>query len=160
MPCCWPRYLPLCPKIFLLSVGPYTLFLSFLSSSWLVYTLLKKKIKFSSYIREFRMEQLQSHIWQRPPLIRGLIYEKNFIFFFISVSLLSLIFLPLGMCVCSPLLGLHVLGWITLRAAGDSDYDGYGTFSIHQNLYCGHPPPPPPPQGIIAILYIPKLYSG
>jgi hypothetical protein len=26
-------------------------------------TLIKKKIKFSSYIRKFRMEQLQSHIW-------------------------------------------------------------------------------------------------
>ncbi len=26
-------------------------------------TLMKKKIKFSSYIRKFRMEQLQSHIW-------------------------------------------------------------------------------------------------
>ncbi len=27
------------------------------------HTLIKKKIKFSSYIRKFRMEQLQSHIW-------------------------------------------------------------------------------------------------
>ncbi len=27
------------------------------------YTLLKKKIKFSSYIRKFRRDQLQSHIW-------------------------------------------------------------------------------------------------
>jgi hypothetical protein len=26
-------------------------------------TLIKNKIKFSSYIRKFRMEQLQSHIW-------------------------------------------------------------------------------------------------
>ncbi len=26
-------------------------------------TLIKKKIKFSSYIRKFRMEQLQSHVW-------------------------------------------------------------------------------------------------
>ncbi len=26
-------------------------------------TLIKKKIRFSSYIRKFRMEQLQSHIW-------------------------------------------------------------------------------------------------
>ncbi len=26
-------------------------------------TLIKKKIKFSSYIRKFRMEQLQSHRW-------------------------------------------------------------------------------------------------
>ncbi len=26
-------------------------------------TLIKKKVKFSSYIRKFRMEQLQSHIW-------------------------------------------------------------------------------------------------
>ncbi len=26
-------------------------------------TLIKKKIKFSSYIRKFRMEQLQSHMW-------------------------------------------------------------------------------------------------
>jgi hypothetical protein len=30
-----------------------------------IYTLIKKKIKFSSYIREFRMEQLQSHIGGR-----------------------------------------------------------------------------------------------
>jgi hypothetical protein len=30
-------------------------------------TLIKKKIKFSSYIREFRAEQLQSHIWGRLP---------------------------------------------------------------------------------------------
>jgi hypothetical protein len=28
-------------------------------------TLIKKKIKFSSYIRKFRVEQLQSHIWGR-----------------------------------------------------------------------------------------------
>ncbi len=28
-------------------------------------TLIKKKIKFSSYIRKFRVEQLQSHIWWR-----------------------------------------------------------------------------------------------
>jgi hypothetical protein len=28
-----------------------------------VHTLIKKKIKFSSYIRKFGMEQLQSHIW-------------------------------------------------------------------------------------------------
>jgi hypothetical protein len=35
-------------------------------------TLIKKKIKFSSYIRKFRMEQLQSHM-------KGfLIYEKMF----------------------------------------------------------------------------------
>ncbi len=27
------------------------------------HTLIKKKIKFSSYIRKFRLEQLQSHIW-------------------------------------------------------------------------------------------------
>jgi hypothetical protein len=31
------------------------------------YTLIKKKIKFSSYIRKFRVEQLQSHIWERAP---------------------------------------------------------------------------------------------
>ncbi len=30
-----------------------------------VSTLIKKKIKFSSYIRKFRVEQLQSHIWGR-----------------------------------------------------------------------------------------------
>jgi hypothetical protein len=32
-------------------------------------TLIKKKIKFSSYIRKFRVEQLQSHIWGRLPNI-------------------------------------------------------------------------------------------
>ncbi len=32
------------------------------SNPWLS-TLIKKKIKFSSYIRKFRVEQLQSHIW-------------------------------------------------------------------------------------------------
>jgi hypothetical protein len=32
-------------------------------------TLIKNKIKFSSYIRNFRMEQLQSHNGQRPPYI-------------------------------------------------------------------------------------------
>jgi hypothetical protein len=74
--------------------------------------LIKMKIKFSSYIRKFRMEQLQSHIWQRPPHIWGsicafpyilgspssymtlqllhsefpyILYEENFILFFISV---------------------------------------------------------------------------
>jgi hypothetical protein len=30
---------------------------------WKYCTLMKKKIKFSSYIRKFRMEQLQSHRW-------------------------------------------------------------------------------------------------
>ncbi len=30
---------------------------------WATYTLIKKKIKFSSYIGKFRVEQLQSHIW-------------------------------------------------------------------------------------------------
>jgi hypothetical protein len=76
------------------------------------YTLIKKKIKFSSYIRKFRVEQLQSHIWltassymgkylrissyiRKPfliydfapaPLLNFLIYEENFIFFFISVE--------------------------------------------------------------------------
>ncbi len=33
------------------------------SGSWAVSALIKKKIKFSSYIRKFRVEQLQSHIW-------------------------------------------------------------------------------------------------
>jgi hypothetical protein len=70
-------------------------------------TLIKKKIKFSSHTRKFRMEQLQSHIW--PPniylhicafphtlgspssymtlqLLHFLIYEENFILFFISVE--------------------------------------------------------------------------
>ncbi len=31
----------------------------------LLCTLIKNKIKFSSYIRKFRMEQLQSHLWGR-----------------------------------------------------------------------------------------------
>jgi hypothetical protein len=71
-------------------------------------TLIKKKIKFSSYIRKFRVEQLQSHIWgfmricanislymRRPLVIYNfaicncsilLIYEENLIFFFISAK--------------------------------------------------------------------------
>ena len=77
-----------------------------------VSSLIKKKIKFSSYIRKFRMEQLQSHIWLtassyigkyllissyigKPFIIYDcncstlnfLIYEENLIFFFISVAL-------------------------------------------------------------------------
>ncbi len=73
-------------------------------------TLIKKRIKFSSYIRKFRVEQLQSHIWltassyigkylpissyiRKPfliydfvtaPLWISPIYEENLIFFFIS----------------------------------------------------------------------------
>ncbi len=35
------------------------------------HTLIKKKIKFSSYIRKFRMEQLQSHIWLTAPHMWG-----------------------------------------------------------------------------------------
>jgi hypothetical protein len=60
-------------------------------------TLIKKKIKFSSYVRKFRMEQLQSHIRltasssiREPFRIRlcncstlnFLIYEENLMFFF------------------------------------------------------------------------------
>jgi hypothetical protein len=75
-------------------------------------TLIKNKIKFSSYIRKFRIEQLQGHIWltasscmgkyfrissyiRKPFLIYDfatncsilnfLIYEENLILFFISV---------------------------------------------------------------------------
>ncbi len=74
--------------------------------------LIKKKIKFSSYIRKFRMEQLQSHLWLTASSYMGkylrissyirkpfLIYDfatapfwislymrKIFIFFFISVE--------------------------------------------------------------------------
>jgi hypothetical protein len=33
------------------------------------YTLIKKKIKFSAYIRKFRWERLQSHIWEGIPNI-------------------------------------------------------------------------------------------
>ncbi len=77
-------------------------------------TLIKKKIKFSSYIRKSRVEQLQSHIWLTASSYMGkyfpissyikkplLIYvwlcncstlnfpinEENFIFFFISARL-------------------------------------------------------------------------
>ncbi len=82
-------------------------------------TLIKKKIKFSSYIRKFRMEQLQSHIWltassymgkylrissyiRKPFLIYDFetaplwIYEENLISFFISVE-----------GACRALSGLH-----------------------------------------------------
>ncbi len=71
-------------------------------------TLIKKEIKFSSYLRKFRRDRLQSHIWltassymikclrissyiRKPFLIYDfatanhlnfLIYEKNFVFFF------------------------------------------------------------------------------
>ncbi len=75
------------------------------------YTDKKKKIKFSSYIRKFRVEQLQSHIWGKAsqymrkcanisPYMRRLlviydfttflIYEENLIFFFITVLLYHL----------------------------------------------------------------------
>jgi hypothetical protein len=37
-------------------------------------TLIKKKIKFSSYIRKFCMEQLQSHIWLTASYIWGNIF--------------------------------------------------------------------------------------
>jgi hypothetical protein len=74
--------------------------------------LIKKKIKFSSYIRKFSMEQLQSHIWLTASSYMGkclcissyirkpfhiciwlcnfsilifLIFEEKFLFFFISV---------------------------------------------------------------------------
>ena len=77
-------------------------------------TLIKKKIEFFSYMRKFRREQLQSHVWGRLSNIWGnaqifshkfggrysytvwlcncsllnfLIYEENFILFFISVPL-------------------------------------------------------------------------
>ncbi len=83
-------------------------FFSLSASAWQTYTDKKKKIKFSSYIRKFGMEQLQSHIWltassymtkylrissniRKPFLIYDfatapfLIYVENFIFFFISV---------------------------------------------------------------------------
>ncbi len=76
--------------------------------------LIKKKIEFSSYIRKFRKERLQSHIWGRASYsniwgnmrkylvifeeavghiclcnrsrLNSLIYEENWIFFFLSVS--------------------------------------------------------------------------
>jgi hypothetical protein len=44
------------------------------------HTLIKKKIKFSSYIRKFRMEQLQSHIYITNGL---LIYGEIFAHFLI-----------------------------------------------------------------------------
>ncbi len=61
-------------RLHLLHTDPYllsptpTLFLSaYLSiliiKKYTVHTLIKKKIKFSSYIRKLGMEQLQSHIW-------------------------------------------------------------------------------------------------
>jgi hypothetical protein len=40
----------------------YGTFFSFLSVHRMVSTTIKKKIKFSSYIRKFRLEQLQSHM--------------------------------------------------------------------------------------------------
>ncbi len=66
-------------------------------------TLIKKKVKFSSYRRNFRWERLQSHIWGRVyeemrkylviyevglcnrSLLDFLIYKENFVFFFISI---------------------------------------------------------------------------
>ncbi len=74
------------------------------------YALIKKKIKFSSYIRKFRVEQLQSHIcmwkgiliyeemrkyfpYMRRPFViydcsvlNFLVYEENLIFFFVSAG--------------------------------------------------------------------------
>jgi hypothetical protein len=51
------------------------------------FTLIKKKIKISSYIRKFRMEQLQSPLHST---LNFLIYEENFIFFFISVRTIQM----------------------------------------------------------------------
>ncbi len=68
--------------------------------SYFAYALIRKKMIFSSYIRKFRMKQLQSHIWLTAssymgnicafPHILGsptsisLYFEENLIFFFIS----------------------------------------------------------------------------
>ncbi len=41
----------------------YSTFVYLIKVKWTHYTLIKKKIKFSSYIMKFKMEQLKSHIW-------------------------------------------------------------------------------------------------
>jgi hypothetical protein len=48
--------------LFGISVSASGLILLGLQVTIPVFTLIKKKIKFSSYIRKFRVEQLQSHI--------------------------------------------------------------------------------------------------
>jgi hypothetical protein len=48
--------------LFGISVSASGLILLSLQVTITVFTLIKKKIKFSSYIRKFRVEQLQSHI--------------------------------------------------------------------------------------------------
>ncbi len=67
------------------------------------YTLIKKKIKFSSYIRKYKeMEQLHRHIWwltassytvwlYKCSTLYFLIYEENLIYFFISVYIKKII---------------------------------------------------------------------
>jgi hypothetical protein len=51
----------------------HNVFFSFKSSRVEQTTPIKKKIKFSSYIRKFRVEQLQSHIWGRA----GFLYMRK-----------------------------------------------------------------------------------
>ncbi len=95
-------------------------------------TLIKKKIKFSSYKRKCRMEQLQSHIWltastyiwkylrissyiRTPFLIYEFpytVYEENLIFFFLSVYPLYSHVIKHGLELTINYLVMTVRNWI------------------------------------------------
>jgi hypothetical protein len=53
-----------------------------------IYALIKKNRKFSSYLRKFRVEQLQSYMTLQPIPSEFLIYQENLIFISISVVLI------------------------------------------------------------------------
>ncbi len=75
-----------------------------ISWPWGFYALIKKKIRFSSYIRNFRMEQLQSHIWG---LRQGfLIYEEMGKYLTIYKEAVSYVWL----CNCSILKFPYIWG--------------------------------------------------
>jgi hypothetical protein len=57
-------------------------------------TLIKKKTKFSSYIRKVRWDRVQNHMHPIP--LNFLTYEENFIFLFISVVLGLLVLIQLA----------------------------------------------------------------
>jgi hypothetical protein len=116
---CWPQYLPLCPKTFLLLIFVLTLGL---------YTVLS----FGPLC-----------------LVLGLSF-----FLLACSSFPSLLFLPYGMCVFSPLLACMSWGWITLRAAGRQWLWRIRDF-LHTSEFILWSPPPPP-----GIPYMESLLFG
>ncbi len=135
--------------------------------------LIKKKTKFSSYIRKFRMENSHlifahfliyygalPHIWlSNCSTLNFLIYEENLIYFFIRVPS------PPPPPTGSPSLGLH--GSITLTNLKENSSmaklpiyfkkqrghpHGWGTITcktIYLNHVCHPTSPPPPPEQLL-----------